>query len=65
MLLLKYSILKCKECWGDIKLIRRSHIIPSQIWYECKCNDGNTLYVPAYIPDEQIERYLSVTMQKL
>lgn len=56
-------MLKCKECGSDLSILRRSHIVPSTVWFNCNCEDSLSFYVPEYIPKEQIERYLEAKVQ--
>ncbi len=49
-------MLKCNKCGEDTKPVKRSHILPSTVWMDCRCEHG--IFVPVYIPDEQIEKYL-------
>lgn len=55
-------MLKCKKCGGDIKIIRRSCIVPSIMWVQCKCTGAISFYIPEYIPNEQVEKYLYAKM---
>ncbi len=58
-------VIKCKECNKDIKIIRRSYLVPSVVWYDCGCHGGNNLNVPEHIPMKQIKRYLNAQLQTM